>query len=375
LKVRVASSALIRVARLLRVRVAAGALISVALLVYLLSSVQLGDLAQSMTHVNLWLVGAAICLYFVGVLVRAFRWRLILAPIADVPLGRLFNVMVIGFTVNNLLPARVGEIARAYLLSRSHRVPKWATLGSIVVERLLDGLTLCAFVLLGWLNLPLDGWIWRLGLLGSLAFAAAFIGLWIAANPPRAVAAATGLVIGRLPGGVSSRIGGALSSFSSGLAILRRGPMVGVALAVSVIAWTIEAAMFYVIALAFPLDVGPLAALFGMGVANLGTMIPAAPGYVGTFDVPLAAVLELAFSVPRPSAIGYTLVVHAALVVPVVLLGLLLMWREGLSLRSVAPPKAERDPLAPPRGALAPQHASEGPLWRTGETGGIVGQD
>jgi glycosyltransferase 2 family protein len=151
--------------------------------------------------------------------------------------------------------------------------------------------------------------------------------------------------------------------------------MVAVALVVTVIAWTIEAAMFYTIALAFPLQVGPLAALFGMGVANLGTMIPAAPGYVGTFDVPLAAVLELAFNVPRASAIGYTLVVHAALVVPVVLIGLLLIWREGLSLRSVAPPNAEREAVVTPRTTLAPQHAVEGTLWRTGETGGIVGQD
>jgi hypothetical protein len=94
--------------------------------------------------------------------------------------------------------------------------------------------------------------------------------------------------------------------------------------------------------------VSPLAALLAVGVANLGALIPAAPGYVGTFDAPLVALLTGIFGVSQVDAFGYTLLVHAALLVPVVLLGLLFIWHEGLSLRTVT---RTGEPSAVARGA------------------------
>src|SRR5205823_6936644 len=115
-------------------RLILGSVVSAALVLLLLYSVDLRALSQPLGHVNPALLGLAVGLYFVGVLVRAFRWRLLLSPVADVALSRLFGVMIVGFTVNNLLPARVGELARAYLLARSDRIPAGSTIGSIVVE-------------------------------------------------------------------------------------------------------------------------------------------------------------------------------------------------------------------------------------------------
>src|SRR4051812_13705233 len=95
-------------------------------------------LLAQLRAVDPWLLVAGIALYFVGTFLRAARWQVILRPVQPVPLRRAFATLVIGFTANDLLPARVGELVRAFLLQRSHRVPFAATIASIVVERVLD---------------------------------------------------------------------------------------------------------------------------------------------------------------------------------------------------------------------------------------------
>jgi uncharacterized protein (TIRG00374 family) len=317
-------------------RIVIGSVVSAALVLLLLYSVDLRSLSQNLRHVNPALLALAVGLYFVGVAVRSARWQLLLRPVAVVPLPRLFGVMIVGFTVNNLLPARVGELARAYLLARSHGVRAGSTIGSIVVERVLDGLVLCAFILAGWLSLPLNEGPRLLAWLIAGGFVAGTVALWVAARPPRIVGWLALWALGLLPARVAGRAAGVWASFADGLAIMRHGPLFAASLALSVLAWCIEGSMYYVIALAFPLQVGPLAALLALGAANLGTMIPAAPGFIGTFDAPLVGVLTGLFGVNREAAIGYTLVVHAALLVPVVVVGLLLIWNEGLTLRTVA---------------------------------------
>src|SRR5205823_2577894 len=117
-------------------------------------------------------------------------------------------------------------------------------------------------------------------------------------------------------------------SFVDGLAILRQGHALVAVLGLSLLAWLAEATMYYVIMLGFPFPARPEAALLGAAAANIGTMIPSSPGYVGTFDLPLQIVLTEVFGVALAEATSYTLVLHAALVVPVVLLGVFFIWQD-----------------------------------------------
>ncbi len=324
-----------------------GGLVSLVLVAVLLIWVDPAELAVELAHqlrqVNLPLLAVAIGLYFVGVFVRALRWQLILRPLVAVPVHRLFGVMIVGFTVNNLVPARLGEIARAYLLLRSHRVRPAGTLATIMVERVLDGLVLCGFVLAGWLTLPLDPWVTTLGWVGTLGFLAGCVILWFVANPSPSIIVLGRRLRDRLPARVGARLGPLMASFSEGLAIMRQARLLGTCLGLSLAAWLIEASMFYLIAIACGLVVAPFAPILAVGAANLGTMIPALPGYVGTFDFPLIAVMTL-FQVERAAATGYTIVVHAALIVPVVIVGLLLIAREGLTLGTVTRPPLPTEP-------------------------------
>jgi uncharacterized membrane protein YbhN (UPF0104 family) len=111
--------------------------------------------------------------------------------------------------------------------------------------------------------------------------------------------------------------------------------------------------MYFIIMLGFDLGTGPASALLGMAAANLGTMVPSSPGFVGTFDVPLQAVLTEIFLVDPSAATSYTIVVHSALIVPVVVVGLGMLWREGLSLRDLSRRVTRRHELSASTGPAA----------------------
>ena len=319
-----------------RLRTLVGLLVSLALLGLFFSATSIGGLVASLGEADYRSLAPAILVYFAGVWVRSLRWKLLVDPIASVPVGRLLRAMLIGFTVNNLLPARLGEIARAMLLSRWAGVPPGATIGTIVVERLFDGLTLCAILALGWFWAPPGGWLRDAALLASGIFVMGALVVAAAAMLPELFLALARQVVRVVPERFRARLLRICAAFLDGLAVVRDARRLVLVTILSLVAWLLEAGMYYVIMLGFGLGSGPLSALLGMVAANLGTMVPSSPSFIGTFDVPLQAVLVELFAVDASLAASYTLVVHAALVVPVVIVGLILLSREGLSLGEVS---------------------------------------
>jgi uncharacterized membrane protein YbhN (UPF0104 family) len=319
----------------------------------------------------------ALAVYFVGVWLRSVRWLLLLRPAVpaevrpQLHVGRLFRVLVIGFTVNNLLPARLGELARAYLLWHRERVEPGATLATIVLERVLDGLTLCAFAGLAALLVPFPPQLQQAAWVTAGIFLLATVGLVGLLVWPTPFVALAGRLLNLLPPQLAAFGVRLVVKFVQGLAVLRQGRTLVAVLALSLAAWLAEATMYYVIMLGFPFAARPAAALLGAAAANIGTMIPSSPGYVGTFDLPLQIVLTEVFGVPLAQATSYTLVLHAALVVPVVALGLFFLWQDwrgddgegggptgagGLfaALRDMRLPSGEPAAVGPPGGGGGP---------------------
>ncbi|MBI4494569.1 MAG: flippase-like domain-containing protein [Chloroflexi bacterium] len=316
-----------------------GGLVSAAFLFALLRSIDLNAVLAGLLDANPLLLVPALALYFCGVWLRSARWRYLLQPIQRVPTATLFRTMVIGFTVNNLMPVRLGEVARALLLARSHGIPVSATLGTILVERFFDGLALCAFLALGLGLLPeavvRASWLVALAQVSSLVFLVAVLVAWLLAVWPEQLLGLAQVGLKLAPASARERINGVLRGFVSGLRSLGHSHLALRVLALSLAAWVFEASMYYLVMLGFHLDLPATAALLGTAAANLGTMIPSSPGYVGTFDLPLQGVLSGAFGIAPAQATSYTLVVHAALIIPVVVLGLVFLARADLSLRSL----------------------------------------
>jgi len=134
----------------------------------------LGDMADALADANYLWFAPAIAVWFVSAWFRSLRWRYLLRPIADLPARTLYPVVVIGYMANNLLPARTGELVRAYIMGERHRLSLMATLGTISVERLFDGLVLLAFLVFVGAFVGLSQELTILAIAMSLTFVAVF---------------------------------------------------------------------------------------------------------------------------------------------------------------------------------------------------------
>jgi uncharacterized protein (TIRG00374 family) len=331
-----------------QLRLIIGLLVSIGLLWLMFRATNVAELVGALRDANYVTIIPAVVVYFVGIWLRSLRWQLLLRPLTTLSSGRLFQATIIGFTANNLMPVRLGEVARAILLARWAGVAPAATLGTIVVERLFDGLTLSAVFSLAWLWLPATSWLRLAAILSAVAFIAGSVVALAMAFWPKFLLAMLRRMLVWLPERIQSKLLRLFQGFVEGFSVLRRGHLLLPIVALSIGAWLTEATMYYIIMRGFALDTSFLAALLGMAAGNLGTMIPSSPGYVGTFDVPLQTVLTELFGIEPAVATSFTLVVHAALLVPVVVVGLVLLSREGLSLADVSRGASDRQESVSP---------------------------
>ncbi|MEZ4521332.1 MAG: lysylphosphatidylglycerol synthase transmembrane domain-containing protein [Thermomicrobiales bacterium] len=277
-----------------------------------------------------WLI-PAVGLYFLGVGVRAARWDYLLRGVSKISPVQLFPVVVIGYMANNVLPLRAGELVRAYALSTRHQVRKSASLATIAVERVFDGLTMLLFFAIASLSIALTSDLRTVFNLAVGLFALMTVAILAFVFAPAQRDRLLGAVITRLPDSIGERVEPMVQAFIEGLSILRRrNEVVGVALA-SICAWLFEASMYLVVAEAFGMHISPFGILMVTAVANLATLVPSSPGYVGAFEYGVILVVAGPLGFERELALSYAVVVHAALYLPVTLLGAIFWWRESLS--------------------------------------------
>ncbi len=314
-----------------------GVLISALFIWLSLRGLHLDDFWQTVQKANYWWLLPGVAVYFVGVWARAWRWHYLLGPIKKIPTKTMFPVTTIGYMGNNIYPARAGEALRAVVLKRKEGVPVSASLATIVVERIFDGVVMLAFV---FVNLPelakltsasgFVGNIQQAAVVGAGAFLGALAVFLLAAMFPQATVKIGTWIIERfLPQKMREKVSGMMRKFLEGLASLRSPFNVLMVFFTSVVIWLLETGKYWFVMHAFDFSVSFFALMLMNGVVNLATTIPSAPGYVGTFDAPGIAVLA-AYGVEQATAAGYTLTLHVALWLPITLLGAYYMAREGL---------------------------------------------
>ena len=311
-----------------------GIIISAAFLWWALSGLELDQVWDDMRGADYWWLLPSVAVYFVGVWVRTWRWDYMLRPLKPIPVRRLFPVVVIGYMGNNIYPFRAGEVLRAYVLRRREQIPMSGSLATVVVERVFDGLVMLMFVFAALPLAPLpSSEIQTLVVLASLAFFGAMIIFFImAAQPQRFMRLSRWFSDRLLPERIAAPLLGFLERFLDGLASLRDFRQVMMIFFTSIIIWLLETIKYWFVMHAFDFEVSFFALMLMNGVVNLATTLPSAPGYVGTFDGPGIAVLVL-YGIPQSIAAAYTLVLHAALWLPITLLGGYYMLREGLGWR------------------------------------------
>ncbi len=284
----------------------------------------------------IWLL-PAIGVYFIGVWIRAWRWHYLLKPIKEIPTKTMFPITTIGYMGNNIYPARAGEVLRAVILKRKEGVPVSASLATIIVERIFDGVVMLAFVFVNLSELAkltsasgFVGNIQQVAIIGTGVFIGALIIFLLAAMFPQ-VTAKLGLwcIEKFTPQKFHQRIISIMNKFLDGLASLRSPLNVLMVFITSIFIWLLETGKYWFVMHAFDFQVSFFALMLMNGIVNLATTIPSAPGYIGTFDAPGIAVLT-AYGVSQATAAGYTLTLHVALWLPITLLGAYYLAREGI---------------------------------------------
>ncbi len=308
-----------------------GVLISVALLYVSLKGLQLNDVWQSLRHADLWWIFPGIATYFLAVAVRTWRWSYLLRPSKRVRYGKLYETVVIGYMGNNVYPARAGELVRAYVLRRNEGVPIAFSLATILIERIMDGIVMIAFVLIGLPNVQnLPSAAHEYVLLASALFVAAVsVFFWLALAPRMASRIAQAVITRVIPHHFQASLLTMVNRFVQGAGSLRRPADLLAIAASTVLAWLLETCKYWFVMHAFTLNLSFVDLMLVNGVANLSTIIPSGPGYVGTFDSAGIGIIS-SLGVKQELATAYTLVLHAVLWLPVTLLGAFFMLREGL---------------------------------------------
>jgi uncharacterized protein (TIRG00374 family) len=267
----------------------------------------------------------------VAVAVRTWRWSYLLRPTKRVPFGRLYEIVVIGYMGNNVYPARAGELVRSYVLRQTDGVSMAFSLSTILIERIMDGIVMVAFVLIGLpsvKNLPAgaNSFILLVSVIFALGVGVFF---WMALAPNTADRIAHAIITRLVPLRFQAPLLGFVSRFVSGASSLSRPRDLLVIVATTVLAWLLETVKYWFVMHAFSLDLTFVDLMLVNGVANLSTIIPSGPGYVGTFDSAGIGIIT-SLGIPQELATAYTLVLHAVLWLPVTLLGVFFMLREGL---------------------------------------------
>lgn len=267
---------------------------------------------------------------------RALRWRVLLG--AGVSLQRSWSVLNIGYLANTLLPLRIGELARAYLISRDHAFGSAHALSSVALERILDALSVVLLlgVALRYVNAPdvfaQGGAV--LALLGAGGLAAMLVAaLWpapIRSLGARVIARAFGHAPARAARW-SQRLDGALDGLSS----LREPRRLALALFWTAVIWLASIGTIYYGALAFVDEVPLATATFVLAAVGLGVAVPSSPGQVGVYELAAAYALEIT-GVARPTALAIALALHAVNLLPLVALGAFALVQEGESLQRLA---------------------------------------
>lgn len=308
-----------------------GVALSFVFLLIALRGIDFEEFWRDVQQANpLWLL-PGVGFYFLAVAVRAWRWSYLLWPLKRVAPGRLFPIVVIGYMGNNIYPARIGELLRAYVLRRDQGVPISSSLATVLIERITDGIVMIGFVLIGLQAVPNAGA--RAGqviaVAAALFAAASAVFFWMALAPARTNRLAEALIARFVPHRFQEPLLGVVHRFVQGAQSLRRPRDLALIVASTVVVWLLETMKYWCVARAFDLALPFDGLMLVNGLSNLFTIIPGAPGAVGTFDA--GGILGMrALGVDQPLAAAYVLTLHVLLWLPATLLGAFFMLREGL---------------------------------------------
>lgn len=334
-------------------RGALGIVLSAALLYFAFRDVHFAEVARELRAADPWLFAAATVAGTLIFVLRARRWRTILEPVApDLPLGMLWRATAIGAMVNNVVPARAGELARAFALTReTPRVAFAGGIASLAVDRLFDAIVLLLLMLGAMLDPAIAeaapgsrALVTGAAITGVVGLAVVMVLLYLVVFFPARVISLFEAFARRVAPRVEERGRAMLVAFAEGLTVLRHPGRFAAVFAWTLAHWLLQAVAFWLAFLAVGIEAPLSAALLVQGVIAIGVALPSAPGFFGPFEVAAVASLAL-YGVPQDLAVSWALGYHLLTFIPITLIGAVYFARLGLRMGDIG--RAADDRAAP----------------------------
>ena len=332
-----------------------GVLVGALFIWLLVRRLDFAALARSFRQIRYPMLIPSLLLALAGFVARAYRWRYLFPSDDNIRFRKLYTATMIGFMGNALLPARAGEFIRAYVISKAKdKLSMSKAFATIVSERLFDGAVLILLLCFTLLVLPsakpvvipagtffersvtlTQAHLVRMAVSACtvLALAAGFVALVYVKG--EAVARAIGRAAPPVFHNVADHLARLIVSFASGFDVMRNRRRLVPVSVLSLLVWALAVLAVYPMLYAFPDDIPwpwytPIVVLT---VVCVGLMIPAAPGFVGTFHAFCVAALLLCAPVPIrfDSAVAFSVVYHGVTMIALVVVGLVCLWAEKLS--------------------------------------------
>ena len=308
-----------------------GVIISLAAIIFILYKFDLHSLGNAIRSANYWILFLSLGISIIWLAMRGMAWRTLLKKKASY--RDVFLTLSEGYLLNNILPFRLGELGRAFLLGRKARLGFMEVLSTIAIERILD-VAFSAVILLSAVPFVIGSAgagkiaIWMAVLVGV-----GLLALYFLARNREWALGVFSQVSRRWPA-IQERGGAFANSFLSGLEVLTDGWLFIRVLIWMFLDWGISIFQFYLLLVAFFPHPQPVWALFGLGAAAFGNAVPSMPGAIGTYDAALAGALTIVSSDPTTS-LAATLVAHAFNYIITGIIGVYALSAEGETLMGV----------------------------------------
>jgi len=320
-----------------------GIALSIGLLWYTLGDVDFHEVWTVLASSNVWLwIGCTVSATAIFPL-RARRWQALLAPSSGrLPLGPLWRATAIGMMVNNVAPARAGEPARAFAISRERKDVRFTTaFASLAVDRLVDGSIVIAMMLAATLDprFPADATIggasaWGIAASMAVVLFGVFVALALLAFAPAWCFGVSDKLVGAIAPKLAPKVRSLLEGFASGVGVMRQPMLALEVIWWGLLHWACNAFAFYLGFLALGIDAPFSAALFVQGLIAISVALPSSPGFFGVFEAAGTVGLGL-YGVSEVNAVSWAIGFHILSFIPITVIGAWYFARLDLNLRDI----------------------------------------
>lgn len=301
-----------------------GILISVVLVYLSVRGINLQDIITDLQAIEVRYVVIFVLLVILMQWLRSYRWGVILQPLEKIGQISLFSVTSVGFLAIAVIPARLGELARPYLIAKRSKIRMSSGLGTILVERVLDGFSVLTIAVIVLLNTDLPTWMIRSSVIFfslTLIIFCCLLGLIWRREKALSI---INKIIGKFSGKFAHKIDDIIHRFIDGFQIITNIRLLLYLFFLSALVWLVDVLAIYVLLESFGLELPLMAPFVVMVILIVGIAVPTAPGYIGSWHYSCILALGL-YGITKPAALSFAVVYHFLSMIIVVILGVVFL--------------------------------------------------